>query len=44
MSIEEWWNKVKDSGVWSGAIVNLTWDQLWDEIKEEIIKIYNLAH
>ena len=39
--IKEWWNSVKDNINWSGAIVGLEWDDLWEEAKEELTVIYN---
>jgi len=39
--VEMWWNSVKDNQYWSGSIVNLTWNQLWDEAKEELYQIAN---
>ena len=41
--IEEWWNSVKDSGIWSGAIVNIPWDGLWPLAQQEIAEIYKAA-
>lgn len=37
--IEKWWETVKDSDYWSGAIVGLGWDDLWPEAQEEIRQI-----
>jgi len=37
--IKLWWNSVKDSDLWSGAIVGLEWDELWPEAKESIMQI-----
>lgn len=38
--VSAWWESVKDSDCWSGAIVNLSWDDLWDEAKDNLRVIY----
>lgn len=40
MSVEKWWNTNKDSSSWSGAIMGLYWDELWDDARAEILVIY----
>ena len=40
MTVEEWWNKVRHSECWSGAIVDTPWSELWDWAKEELKEIY----
>jgi hypothetical protein len=42
MSTEDWWNSVKDSPMWSGAIVGLTWDQLWPDAQRCIENLWRL--
>ena len=41
--VKEFWNRVKDNGYWSGGIVNLGWDDLWEEARENIELIYKEA-
>jgi hypothetical protein len=42
--IATWWNARKDQGVWSGAIVGSTWDQLWPEVHATLRSVYRSAH
>jgi hypothetical protein len=37
---EEWWNSVKDSPCWSGAIVGLAWHELWESARSDVRKIW----
>ncbi len=39
--IEKWWNGVRDFWAWSGCIVGDRWDELMDDGKEEVRKVYN---
>ena len=41
--VKNWWNSVKDNQYWSGAVVGVDWDDLWDQAKEEIKEIYSQA-
>ena len=38
--VSAWWNTIKDNACWSGAIVGLSWIDLWAEIKTELRGIY----
>ncbi|MCK4579404.1 MAG: hypothetical protein KAU50_11490 [Candidatus Marinimicrobia bacterium] len=38
--IEKFWEAIKDSNVISGAIIGLSWNQLWPEVKDMIKEIY----
>jgi hypothetical protein len=43
MTIEQWWNAVKDDAYWSGAITGIPWDQLWPDAQERLEAIFELA-
>jgi hypothetical protein len=40
MEVKEWWNKVYRSDCFSGAIVDLEWDDLWDSAKLSILELF----
>ena len=41
LSVDEWWNSVCDSVVWSGAYAGIKWDGMWPDGKEDIRNIYS---
>ena len=43
MTVEDWWESVNHSEMWSGAWVRMSWSDLPDEVKEEIALIFNKA-
>lgn len=40
IEIGKWWNKNKDNWSWSGCIVGDDWEELQDDAKEELTKLY----
>lgn len=38
--VSKWWNSVCKHSSWSGAVINLPWDELWPEAKADISEIY----
>jgi hypothetical protein len=42
--VETWWNSVKDSDIWSGAITGNTWADLWEGAREDLRDIFRAAH
>ncbi len=42
-SVEQWWDRVKDIGCWSGPYNGMQWDQLWPDAKADITAAYELA-
>ena len=41
--IARFWNATKDSLIWSGAVQGDSWNDLWDEAKDDIRTIYAAA-
>ncbi len=41
LEIAEWWNKNKNNWAWSGCIVGTDWDEMFNDAKDEVRKIYN---
>ena len=35
-SLEEWWTRVRGLDVWSSAIRNLDWEDLWESARAEL--------
>ncbi len=42
-SIKQFWESVKSNNCWSGAIIYEDWDELHEESKTDIGRIYHLA-
>ena len=42
--ISGWWNSVKDSLAWSGAIVGLEWAELWPEAQDMLKVLVKATH
>ncbi len=40
---KRFWGAIKDNDYWSGSIVGLEWEELWQEAREEIQRIYLAA-
>jgi hypothetical protein len=40
---EQWWDEVKDSLAWSGAIQGTAWADLWPEAQADLRAIYSAA-
>lgn len=38
-----WWEEEKSNLMWSGAISNLKWEELWPEAKDSLLEIYYAA-
>ena len=38
--VSEWWDSVRDSELWSGAIVGLEWGELWEDAQKGLIEIH----
>ena len=42
-AVAQFWNENKDSGIWTGAYVNLDWSQLWPEARQDVRDIFDSA-
>jgi hypothetical protein len=40
MSVDEWWDQVKDSTVWADVMRDRPWDGLWPGAQNELEKIF----
>lgn len=40
IKIKAFWDSVRHLGVWTGAIVDIEWDDLWQGAKDEIQLIF----
>ena len=43
MTVEDWWNGVKNYLSWAGAIGGLDWEELWPEAQEALERIFDAA-
>jgi hypothetical protein len=41
--LKAWWDAVKSSDSWTGAIVGLSWDELWPEARTSLEALADAA-
>lgn len=42
-AVSRWWDSVRHDLSWCGALQGTAWEDLWDEAREELSRIYAKA-